>query len=416
MKYTDQIIASILFIILTVSAAVGQIPDISGDRWYGTSHFGTKYLEINYSFEQRGDSIWAIVNQKTLKGKDSAEFHMSGTWDGEQFVLTDTEFIYKTTTWCAAVAELSFQENAQRQILRGKWKGDWRLTTCPPGFSGNLELTRVESEAKPVIATRSGETVTVDEGDNIGQGLINELSKRNYYALIIGVENYKAAGIESLDNPIDDARAFKEVLETYYTFKPQNIILLEDPGRTDIIESFDGLADRVTEKDQLLVFYAGHGIWDERLSQGFWLPSDASKNSKAQWLSNSTIRDYIRGIPSKHTLLVTDACFSGSIFKERAVYSESRAILEMYKMPSRKALTSGTLTTVPDKSVFIQYLLKYLSDPEDPFVSSDALYRNLRTSVINNSPTHQVPQYGAIHQAGDEGGEFIFLRRKPSEK
>jgi hypothetical protein len=31
--------------------------------------------------------------------------------------------------------------------------------------------------------------------------------------------------------------------------------------------------------------------------------------------------------------------------------------------------------------------------------------------VINNSPNQQIPQYGDIQQAGDEGGDFIFIKR-----
>ncbi|MEM6526378.1 MAG: peptidase C14, partial [Bacteroidota bacterium] len=126
---------------------------------------------------------------------------------------------------------------------------------------------------------------------------------------------------------------------------------------------------------------------------------------------NSTLRDYISGINSKHTLLVTDACFSGSIFKERAVFTNSKAILEMYKLPSRKAMTSGALKTVPDKSVFIQYLNRNLVNNQSPLLSAEQLFQSFKVAVINNSPNGQVPQYGPIGQAGDEGGDFIFLRR-----
>ena len=73
-------------------------------------------------------------------------------------------------------------------------------------------------------------------------------------------------------------------------------------------------------------------------------------------------------------------------------------------------MTSGTLKTVPDESVFIEYLLKNLRNNEAPLLSADQLFRHFKTAVINNSPNGQVPQYGPISQAGDEGGDFIFLR------
>jgi hypothetical protein len=202
------------------------------------------------------------------------------------------------------------------------------------------------------------------------------------------------------------------VLKTYYSFDKEDVLVLSNPNRAKIIDAMDALSTKVTERDNLLIFYAGHGIWNEQLNQGYWLPSNAALSSKADWLSNSTIRDYLRGINSKHTLLISDACFSGGILKERAVFENSRAILEVYRLPSRKAMTSGTLKTVPDQSVFIEYLLKNLIQNKSPLMSADQLFRQFKTAVINNSPNGQVPQYGPISQAGDEGGDFVFLRKE----
>lgn len=86
-------------------------------------------------------------------------------------------------------------------------------------------------------------------------------------------------------------------------------------------------------------------------------------------------------------------------------------MLEMYKLPSRKAMTSGALKTVPDKSVFITYLTKNLVNNNQPLLSAEELFQTFKIAVINNSANGQVPQYGPIGQAGDEGGDFIFLRR-----
>ena len=88
-----------------------------------------------------------------------------------------------------------------------------------------------------------------------------------------------------------------------------------------------------------------------------------------------------------------------------------KAMLEMYKRPSRKAMTSGALSTVPDQSVFIKYLVKNLENNQAPLLSTEQVFRDFKFSVINNSETGQVPQYGAISLAGDEGGDFIFLKR-----
>lgn len=234
-----------------------------------------------------------------------------------------------------------------------------------------------------------------------------------YYAIVIAVQDYEDGGPNDLDYPIQDAQRVINTLTQFYTFDMENITFLQNPKKDQITDVFDRHLDKITPNDNLLIFYAGHGYWDERMNQGFWLPADAEKNRRSRWLSNGTIRDYINGIRTRHTLLVTDACFSGGIFKTRAAFNDAdRSTNELYKLPSRKALTSGTLKEVPDKSVFVKYLLKKLEENTDNYLSSQALYTQIRGPVTNNSPNAQVPVFGVIRETGDEDGEFIFVRRK----
>lgn len=242
--------------------------------------------------------------------------------------------------------------------------------------------------------------------------IVEPIPSGAYYALIIGVKEYSDPNIPSLDHPLQDAQRVYDLLTSAYTFDQKNVTFLKNPDQGQILDELDNLADRVAEDDSLLVFYAGHGYWDEKLKQGYWLPSDASKGSRARWLSNSTIRDYINGIKSKHTLLVADACFSGGIFKTRSIGDTApRAVQELYRLPSRKAMTSGMMKEVPDRSVFVEYLLKRLKDNAEQYMSSEQLFSSLRQAVINNSPNAQVPQFGEIRETGDEGGDFVFVRR-----
>ncbi len=64
---------------------------------------------------------------------------------------------------------------------------------------------------------------------------------------------------------------------------------------------------------------------------------------------------------------------------------------------------------VPDKSVFIEYLIKRLDTNKKKYLASEQLYSSMKEAVINNSPN--IPQYGTIQNVGDEGGDFIFIRR-----
>jgi len=73
-------------------------------------------------------------------------------------------------------------------------------------------------------------------------------------------------------------------------------------------------------------------------------------------------------------------------------------------------MTSGSLKEVPDKNAFLLYLDKRLSENTQPYISTEELFSSFKIAVLNNSPN--VPhQYGEIKDTGDEGGDFIFIKR-----
>lgn len=232
-----------------------------------------------------------------------------------------------------------------------------------------------------------------------------------YHGLLIGIDDYKNRNMEDLENPIKDAEQLYQILTDKYTFDPENVQVLKNPKRTDIIRELDLLRDKTTPNDNLLIFYAGHGYYDEEAEIGYWLPSDATMETSADWFPNSTLVNHLKAIKSKHTLLITDACFAGSIFKSRSVSMTEEVIYErIYELSSRKAMTSGTLTKVPDESVFVKYLIQRLSENQDTYLSSEELFSSMRMAVISNS--NVLPRYGEIQNVGNEGGDFIFLKRK----
>jgi hypothetical protein len=255
-------------------------------------------------------------------------------------------------------------------------------------------------------------TQTVDAGESAK--VTKEIGTKSfpkYYALVIGVSEYKYSGqnLVDLDKPVKDAEALVQTLQDY-NFERGRITFLRDPTRGDIIETLEVLAGTIKPNDNLLIFYAGHGYWDEKLLVGYWLASDAQLEKKSTWLSNSNLKDYISGIKSKHTLLITDACFGGSIFKSREVSGLSDyGMAKIYQLASRKAMTSGNLKAVPDQSKFFEYLNKRLIENEAKYLSSRELFNNLYNAVINN--TNTVPQFGVIQDTGDEGGDFIFIKK-----
>ena len=79
-----------------------------------------------------------------------------------------------------------------------------------------------------------------------------------YYALIIANSNYKHNEIWSnLKSPVNDGDAIQKILKNKYKFK--NVWLVKDASRDKIFDEIDKLSKIITDKDYLLIYYAGHG-------------------------------------------------------------------------------------------------------------------------------------------------------------
>lgn len=330
------------------------------------------------------DKIYSKINQSTL------DLGIKFTWAISSLNKNDTYRAEKFLDEIFLYASKSDIEYFKKEV---EW---WILQDFSKEF-----LTK---SINKYFINQQKETIPVDKKE------VADTTFGMYHALIIGISDYTCPNIPDLQNPISDSERIAEVLKNKYSFSDKNIIILKNPTREIVLSNLTALRKKLGEKDNLLIFYAGHGQWDENMFQGYWLPSDAEVDNPINWISNSDIRNFVRAIKTKHTLLITDACFSGAIFKERElITSEFEEVKEVYKYRSRRAITSGTINPVPDRSVFLDYLIKRLNDNQSNYLLARSLFLNLRAAVINNSPNRQVPVYGIIHEAGDEGsGDFIF--------
>lgn len=119
----------------------------------------------------------------------------------------------------------------------------------------------------------------------------------------------------------------------------------------------------------------------------------------------------IAKLPSRNTLLFTEACFSGSVFKSRSVEADApTAIKEMSNKISRVAITSGNDSEVPDESVFMKYLIKALTENKEKYLTTQKMFINqIIEAIMTESKTE--PHYGTLELAGHIGGDYIFLKK-----
>jgi tetratricopeptide (TPR) repeat protein len=303
----------------------------------------------------------------------------------------------------AKIKSLKLYLNGQTFVSRGLGVD----SDCTENINEQVKLVNGKNELEIVVETDN--TTVRSEKRTIEYKSAGGSGSGNYHALLIGVENYDDFSMNDLEKPIDDCEALQKTLTEKYTFQPGDVHVLKNPKKEQILEKLIYLQERLTSKDNLLIFYSGHGVVKNEI--GYWLPSDSEKDSRMKWFSNSELRDYVNGIKTMHTLVIADACFSGSIFTGGYRDITEFACDEMEKIPSRRAMTSGANTVVPDNSIFFQYLVKKLDENDESCLSAETLYTKVKPAVIYNSPNNHIPQFGVMPQAGDEGGNFIFRKR-----
>ena len=238
----------------------------------------------------------------------------------------------------------------------------------------------------------------------------------NYYAVVIGNNNYSS--ISSLKTPVNDAKAIASVLKSQYGFKT---IVLQNATRGKMLATLDSLRKRLTNKDNLVIYYAGHG--ELKGGRGFWLPTDAKSNDQKSWISNEQMTNFIDAMNAKHVLVIADSCYSGTLSQSsipRPVLNsgKDRAWFDaVVKTKVRVVMSSGGVKPVLDSgsgghSVFAGALLSALRSGS-AVVEGAGLYRSIRQEVKASSSARgnkQTPRYAPIRFAGHEAGDFIFVQ------
>jgi hypothetical protein len=240
-----------------------------------------------------------------------------------------------------------------------------------------------------------------------------------YRALIIGNDDYRATSPwKPLKTAVTGARALHDLLRDQYGFS--DVELLENATRRDILIALQNLARRVTANDSVVMYYAGHGYLNIETQKGYWVPVDAKNTDHTTFLRNSTIRDELGIIASraKHTLLISDSCFSGTLLRSASRGISTETGTEMYyrKVADKKSiqiLTAGGVEYVDDDysasghSPFTYFLINELKNNPRPLLTASELSTSVEKAVGNN--VDQVPLSGVLQGAGDEMGEFIFI-------
>lgn len=251
-------------------------------------------------------------------------------------------------------------------------------------------------------------------GSELVEVLGSDTAIPRYHALVIGVNQYQHW--QDLRNARGDAEEVATLLAGRYGFSDVTTLYDDLATRSGITLALRRMASALREDDALLIFYAGHGFFDKLLTRGYWVPHEARERVDGEpatmdWFSNNDLRDFIAMSRARHVLVVSDSCFSGSLFRGGAPDLSDKAnawYRRAIAQPSRWGISSGDLELVPDQSVFARQFLNALRFPLRPVFSASDLAGRIKVEVAGSTGTQ--PLFGRLQVDRDsQFGEFIFL-------
>ncbi len=278
-------------------------------------------------------------------------------------------------------------------------------------MDGN-NIIEIIAENEDGVKTVSQRTVRVGTTGLSDAGKLD----RTDYAVLFVTNDYDHW--PDLINPINDGRMIADELRKNYGYKVE---VMEGGTQSQILKKLREYAEKKYKPlDQVFIFFAGHGQFDQTFGEGFVVTkeSQANDDAKTTYLSHNRLRSIVNNIPCEHIFLAMDVCFGGTFDQaiahrglDEEVYKEaSQAEMVTRKLTykTRRYLTSGGKEYVPDgrpgmNSPFARKLLEALRSRG----GKDAL---LTLGEINTYVEALKPQPRA-GEFGDNapGSDFIFV-------
>lgn len=230
-------------------------------------------------------------------------------------------------------------------------------------------------------ASNSAPMQGIDKSRGVNKAPITSRKANKTLALIISNENYELAA--NVDNAINDALAFKEYCLCTLGIPTENIIHASNLSYGRMKKSINdmlGIAEMMNGEANLIFYYAGHGIPDNKTKDAFLMPIDADGTDSDVCLSLNNLYSRINSSKLNQCVVFLDACFSGAQRGgEMIVAARGVKLKPKETIPTGKTIvfsaTSGDEAAFSYKEeehgLFTYFLLKKLQDTKGKVTLGD---------------------------------------------
>lgn len=230
----------------------------------------------------------------------------------------------------------------------------------------------------------------------------------NTFAFIIANENYK--NVSNVASALHDGYTFYEYCEKTLGVPKSQIVFLTDASLADFWSQLDNLKARVENRPEdidVILFYSGHGLPDDKTKEAYLLPVDASPQHSRTMIKLQELYDGIGRIPNASLYAFMDACFSGStrqsgqkdspIVAARGVamrHKEVEPAGNVFVLSAASAQQTAFPYEEKDHGMFTYWLLKKLQDSKGNATLGDItkfVKEHVSTSSLEINKRAQTP-------------------------
>lgn len=192
------------------------------------------------------------------------------------------------------------------------YKGELYLEQGNMKEATNMWNKVVDTSLTYAMECKSNLARAMNHSVDFGIPMTNRINN-NTYALIIANENYKR--VPNVPHAINDGKVFSQYMTSTFGIPEENIEYLEDATLNDIKYALKNVEQRCSafnNQKSIIIYYAGHGVPDEKTAEAYLLPVDGFGTDPSSGLKLDELYETLSAFPAKSVIVLLDACFSGT--------------------------------------------------------------------------------------------------------
>lgn len=321
--------------------------DVDNETYAVSSEFGSVYVKVPLKnkeaeiFKNRWDEV-QIRNPKFYVKNDNIAI------ESISFITPEgKEYAYNATD------RLNYQAD---NVVQVDWENIFDTPKTPAATSSSQSTTKV-------ITAQSDVDKNIPQNKNVNSNTI---------ALVIANENYQ--NVVKVASAVHDGDVFAQYCRETLGIPENQVLLHQDATFGGMMSAVNKLKNSVAALGSgvdVIVYYAGHGVPDERTGDAYLMPVDADPMVMASAYSLDKFYKELGDMGAENVMVFLDACFSGAN-RGDGMLAEARGVVLIPNDVAPEgnmfilSAADGKETALPYKEknhgLFTYYLLKKLQD------------------------------------------------------